>query len=394
MHCCDNRCVEKCKRGHRGKRGVTGATGAGFTGPTGAAGITGITGVTGPTGSTGATGPGITGPTGATGIQGIQGIQGAVGPTGPGITGPTGTAGSQGIQGIQGPIGPTGATGSIGPTGTPGDISVRCFEYLYDPFNAFPLEQYGGLDQFNVQDSSILYLNQIDNNFENVSIYLDALISNPFSSNIPAYIKISSVATPSNFAIFAMGNNSSKTGAVYSLQVGYLSGTTNSFMVNEVVQICFATTGTQGVPGPTGPTGPASVPVLGEIYYENESGNFDRSLQVGIPHFLNPNTILTSSPHFDMPAPGRIRYLGGDSKLCNCTFFLAARLDNMAREFVFSIHKNGIPISKFFHKNNDDFLSIYFHKVVLLENNDYIELHVTSNSPTNFTIQNFSISIF
>ena len=384
MHCCDNRCVEKCKRGHRGKRGITGATGAGFTGPTGAAGNSGGTG------STGATGPGITGPAGPTGIQGIQGV---IGPTGPGITGPTGTTG---IQGIQGPIGPTGATGSIGPTGTPGDISVRCFEYLYDPFNAFPLEQYGGLDQFNVQDSSILYLNQIDNNFENVSIYLDALISNPFSSNIPAYIKISSVATPSNFAIFAMGNNSSKTGAVYSLQVGYLSGTTNAFVINEVVQICFATTGTQGVPGPTGPTGPASIPVLGEIYFEKIGGeiSFDRSLENGVPHFLNPNTILTSSPHFDMPAPGRIRYLGEEAKLCSCTFFLAVRLDNdVSREFIFSIQKNGIPISKFFHKNNDDFLSINFHKVILLEKNDYIELHVTSNSPTNFAIQNFSICI-
>ena len=270
---------------------------------------------------------------------------------------------------------------------------MRCFEYLYDPFNAFPLEQYGGLDQFNVQDSSILYLNETDNNFEDVSPFLDALISNPFSSNIPAYIKISSVATPSNFAIFAMGNNSSKTGAVYSLQVGYLSGTTNSFMVNEVVQICFATTGTQGDPGPTGPTGPASVPVLGEIYYENESGNFDRSLQLGIQHFLNPNTILTSSPHFDMPDPGRICYLG-DTKLCTCAFFLSMMLENeFSKQLIFYIHKNGVPISKFFHKNNSDFLSINFHKVILLENNDYIELHVTSNFPTNFAIQNFSISI-
>lgn len=392
MSCCDNRCKEKCTRGHRGKRGATGATGAGFTGPTGAAGINGSTGVTGPTGSTGATGPGITGPTGATGIQGIQG---AVGPTGPGITGPTGI---QGSQGIQGPIGPTGATGSIGPTGTPGDISVRCFEYLYDPFNAFPLEQYGGLDQFTVQDSSILYLNQIDNNFENVSIYLDALISNPFSSNIPAYIKISSVATPSNFAIFAMGNNSSKTGAVYSLQVGYLSGTTNAFMVNEVVQICFATTGTQGDPGPTGPTGPASVPVLGEIYFERGdflSLNFDRNLENGVPHFLNPSTVLTASPHFDIPESGRIRYLHGDSKLCTCTFFLATRLENaLSREFVFSIRKNGTAISKFFHKNDSDFLSINFHKVIFLVSNDYLELHVTSNSNTRIDIQNFIISIF
>ena len=390
MSCCDNRCKEKCKRGHRGKRGVTGATGAtgmGFTGPTGSFGSTGVTG---PTGSTG---PGITGPTGATGNTGVTGPTGS---TGPGITGPTGTAGIQGLQGLQGQIGPTGPTGSLGPTGTPGDISVRCFEYLYDPFNAFPLEQYGGLDQFNVQDSSILYLNQIDNNFENVSIYLDALISNPFSSNIPAYIKISSVATPSNFAIFAMGNNSTKTGAVYSLQVGYLSGTTNAFMVNEVVQICFATTGTQGDPGPTGPTGPASVPVLGEIYFERAdflSLNFDRNLENGVPHFLNPNTILTSSPHFEMPAAGRICYLG-DTKLCTCAFFLSMMLESeFSIQLIFYIHKNGVPISQFFHKNNSDFLSINFHKVILLENNDYIELHVTSNSPTNFAIQNFSISI-
>ena len=179
------------------------------------------------------------------------------------------------------------------------------------------------------------------------------------------------------------------------MQVGYLSGTATGFLVNEVVQICFATTGTKGDPGdigPTGPTGPSSIPVMGEIYFER--GIEKRSLEAGLSHFLNVSSSLTSSGHFDMSEDGRIRYVGNDSKLCQCTFFVSMKLDvENSREFVFAIYKNGISVSNFFHKNNTDFLSVNFHKLLSLQQNDYLELHVTTNSSTNIDIQNFSITI-
>lgn len=389
MSCCENR-YEKCKRGHRGKRGATGPSGE--IGPTGS-GITGATGVTGPsgsTGSTGATGPGITGPTGITGPQGIQGIQGISGPTGA-----TGNSGPQGIQGEIGPIGPSGPTGNTGPEGPAGDISVRCFEYIYTSVEANPPEQYLGVDQGDLTVNHFLYLNQTDYNFENISDYLDAVINNPFSSNIPAYIKISLVAQPATYVIYAMGDDGIKNNGIYTLPVSYISGTTDSFRVDDILQVCFATTGTKGDQGDTGPTGPPGANFIGEIYFEkNKREIIERKLEVGVPHFLNPLTVLTSSSHFDMPVNGRIRYLAEKARICHCSFFVSLKLElDMRQDFIFHIYKNGFPIANFFHKSNGDFLLINFHKVVSLQANDYLELHVSSNSITKIDIQNYNITI-
>jgi Collagen triple helix repeat (20 copies) len=122
---------------------------AGATGPQGPQGIQGPAGQPGPQGPTGATGaastvPGPQGPTGATGAtgpqgprgpQGIQGFDGAVGSQGPqGIQGPkgetgetglTGATGSQGLQGPPGIQGPKGDTGLQGPQGNPGATGAQ-----------------------------------------------------------------------------------------------------------------------------------------------------------------------------------------------------------------------------------------------------------------------------
>jgi hypothetical protein len=391
MSCCEHKNV-KCKRGHRGK--------AGNSGPTGPQGIQGIQGNTGPQGNTGLQGiQGIQGEKGLQGIQGIQGIQGEKGIQG--IQGIQGEKGLQGATGPQGNIGPQGIQGNQGPTGPAGDISVRCFQYIYAPYFDNPPEQYAGFDQFNIQDSTFLYLNQYDNNFDNISIYLDALINNPFSSNIPAYIKVSLVASPNSYAIFAMGNNSTKNNGVYWLQVGYLSGTANSFHVDDILQICFATTGIKGDQGPTGPTGPTgirgdqgapgiAVNILGEIYFEKKDNSKTlRTLESNIPHFVDPNTVLTSSSHFDMPENSRIRFLG-ERRLCKISIFLKFKVENnISQEFLFEIRKNGISAAKFY----SDILTCSFNKLLVLETKDYLELHVTSTDCTNIDIQHFSIIV-
>jgi hypothetical protein len=195
--------------GNNGINGVTGATGSqgvtGATGSTGATGATGSQGVTGATGSTGATGAtgsqgiqgntGATGATGATGSQGIQGNTGATGATGSqgvtgatGSTGATGATGSQGVTGATGSTGATGATGSqgiqgnTGATGAQGEPgqSSNYYSYKVHTTTQTPPTGNGEIRYNNATQTSstILYLDHLDNNGDDIDIFLSLLKQN------------------------------------------------------------------------------------------------------------------------------------------------------------------------------------------------------------------------
>ena len=118
---------------HAGATGPQGPVGpVGPQGPQGVKGDKGdkgdastVPGPQGPQGVPGPTGPG--GPQGTQGLPGPQGVQGPAGPVGPkGDTGPASTVpGPVGPQGDQGVIGPQGATGATGAQGPKGDTGAK-----------------------------------------------------------------------------------------------------------------------------------------------------------------------------------------------------------------------------------------------------------------------------
>jgi len=248
--------------GPTGFTGTTGATGVSVTTTvvdnngdlivTFSSGETANTGhVLGPTGPTGQTGS--TGPTGQTGSTGPTGQTGSTGSTGP--TGQTGSTGSTGSTGPTGQTGSTGSTGSTGATGSDGNLSAECFDYgfLTVTTASDPGVGFVNLDNTNVQDAKMLYINKIDGNNDDITSFINTIAAG--TSTIPGHVKLNSKSDPSNFVFYAINSIIDNTGWC-SLTTSYISGDTGPIFSNiENIVVCFARTGDKGDKGVTGPTG-------------------------------------------------------------------------------------------------------------------------------------------
>ena len=129
-------------------------------------------------GNTGSTGPqGNTGATGNTGGTGPQGIQGTTGNTGG--TGPQGNTGNTGPTGPQGNTGNNGNTGATGADGQPGQSS-NYYNYKVHTTTQTPPTGNGEIRYNNATQTSstILYLDHLDNNGDDIDIFLSLLQQN------------------------------------------------------------------------------------------------------------------------------------------------------------------------------------------------------------------------
>ena len=233
-------------------RGVQGFTGA--QGTQGAQGARGDEGIQGSRGFRGFQGPqGIQGDTGIQGVQGIQGLQGTQGIQGnqgtTGIQGDVGIQGTQGVQGIQGNQGTTGIQGDVGIQGTTGSYGGLSFEYAFDVLTAAADP---GLKNLRFNNAAVA---------STTSIYLDAF-AGPSDTDISAiwnaldastnpikgYIKLTSVADISVFAVFQVTEVTDNTGW-FTLAVTYVNSN-GAFALSDDLIVSLVESGAQGVQGP------------------------------------------------------------------------------------------------------------------------------------------------
>ena len=204
-------------------------------------------------------------PSGEKGSQGIQGTTGIQGTQG--VLGFQGTQGVQGIQGIQGAIGIQGAQGVAGSFGG------ASFEYDFTP-DTSPTGPASGLFKFNntnITTATILRLSATDTTGTNIAAFLATVATN--TSTIKAYVKLISIADPSEFVIYGI-TASTQVSTYFNMTLTYLSKSTNmdsTYLTNNTDTIVsFAESGdagSQGVQGIQGVQG-----VQGVLGFQGTTG--------------------------------------------------------------------------------------------------------------------------
>ena len=184
------------------------------------------------------------------GQRGAQGIQGTVGLQG--------DLGVQGVQGIQGPQSIQGIQGFIGVQGEAGSYGGSSFEYDFSP-DVTPTGPAAGLFKFNnanIQSATILRLSETETYGNDIGAFLATLDDN--TSTIKAYIKLTSVANPAEFAMYGM-TALTDAGSYVNMSVTHLASSANmdaTYLTNNTdTVISFTSSGDAGVQGPQGVQG-------------------------------------------------------------------------------------------------------------------------------------------
>ena len=181
---------------------------------------------------------------GTQGIQGVQGVQGT--------QGIQGVQGTQGIQGIQGVQGVQGTQGTQGVQGTEGNFGGAAFDYTFDSstVDADPGQGKLRLNQTTVTAASYLYIHHDDDNFVDVSSYLDTIDDS--TSNIKGHFTIAEKGNTSYFGLFSIVGLHTSYTDYFAVPISYTSGITTSFNNNLDTIITFARTGDKGDTGAQG----------------------------------------------------------------------------------------------------------------------------------------------
>jgi len=184
---------------------------------------------------------------GTQGIQGVQGVQGT--------QGIQGVQGTQGIQGIQGVQGVQGTEGTQGVQGTEGNFGGAAFDYTFDSstVDADPGQGKLRLNQTTVTAASYLYIHHDDDNFVDVSSYLDTIDDS--TSNIKGHFTIAEKGNTSYFGLFSIVGLHTSYTDYFAVPISYTSGITTSFNNNLDTIITFARTGDKGDTGSQGTQG-------------------------------------------------------------------------------------------------------------------------------------------
>ena len=208
-------------------------------------------------------------PAGLTGTQGMQGT-----------TGIQGDIGFQGIQGDQGVQGIQGVQGNQGAQGVAGAFGGASFEYDYTP-DATPTGPAAGVLKFNNADISaatVLRINEVDANGNDIEAFLRTIDDS--SSATKAYIKLISIADPTEFALYAL-TGSAEPGAYFNLNVTWISSSTNmdaTYLTSNVdVIVTFARTGDSGIQGLQGMQG--TLGIQGDLGIQGSDGAGSQGIQ-------------------------------------------------------------------------------------------------------------------
>jgi len=162
-----------------------------------------------------------------------------------------------GNTGPTGPYGPTGSTGSTGVTGPPGNISARCFIYKFDALtsNVDPTPGFFKLNNTSVNVASQMFVDQLDMMGDDISIFIDTILSNPNPSSIRGHVNVTLSSDPMKNVMYAITGGVDNLGW-YGLNISYVSGEVGQVFLNgEVMTLCFAVTGDKGDKGDKGDTG-------------------------------------------------------------------------------------------------------------------------------------------
>ena len=186
-------------------------------------------------------------PQGEKGTQGIQGTTGIQGVQG--LLGFQGTQGVQGVQGVQGTIGIQGAQG------TAGSFGGASFEYDFTP-DVTPTGPASGRFKFNntnITTATVLRLSSTDTTGTNIAAFLATIANN--TSAIKAYVKLISIADPSEFVIYGI-TASAQVSTYFNMTLTYLSKSANMdaayLTSNTDTIISFAESGDTGIQGVQG----------------------------------------------------------------------------------------------------------------------------------------------
>jgi hypothetical protein len=183
-------------------------------------------------------------PQGEKGSQGVQGVQG--------VQGLQGSRGLQGIQGEQGLQGVQGDTGIQGAQGTAGSFGGASFEYDFTPdvTPTGPASARFKFNNTNITTATILRISSTDTTGTDISAFLATIANN--SSAIKAYVKLISIADPSEFAIYGI-TASTQVSTYFNMTITYLSksaGMDATYLTNNTDTIVsFAESGDAGVQG-------------------------------------------------------------------------------------------------------------------------------------------------
>jgi len=139
---------------------------------------------------------------------------------------------------------------------------------------------------------------------------------------------------------------------------------------------------------------------MGELSYFNTTGTAIAIATVsdGSTNMVlcNPTCTLENHRLFDMPANGRLRYIGGHCKMFHVASTISFAAEEANDVFVIGLAKNGtvLPTSKCLTKilNANDTASTALHVMVELCKDDYLELYVGNITDAgDFTLKTFNV---
>jgi len=166
-------------------------------------------------------------------------------------------------------------------------------------------------------------------------------------------------------------------------------------------------TGDVGVCGATGapPDTPTHVvSMVGEIWFEARNGveEFNITgapLTVPLEGQLPTNFTTTHPGMFDMPSPGRLRYLGTTTVMCKIMYASSLRQTTGTNiPFEFQMRRNGLEVpgatTKLSLGANDEYSTYGYHKLTELTYGDYVSLFVVNLAPdSGLGVFNLNITI-
>lgn len=340
------------------------------------------------------------GPTGPTGPQGVQGITGPTGPTGPqGIQGVTGPTGPQGIQGVTGPTGPT-----YGPY--KGFVSVQDTSdypivpnYIYGVNNAsvsIIINTFAYGDRFQIINTN--------NGSQSIFNWPIGVSVNGFAGSALANCSYSWIEliciNPNTFVTYEGGQgwyiNSNVLYPLWDTLGGLGDISYTSLTNNDILRYNSTSTKWENKKLPS------CVP-MGEIAFCNIVTPYSLTLTTQNTYYLiAPVTVLDSnnsefvSNKFDMPSNGRLRYIGASTEKFHCAFSFCSAAATAGNNYRSAVYKNGIVDNTFFnidYNTNNTYVSVAFHKVFELAQNDYLELFITDLSSNNKVLNFINVNL-
>lgn len=143
---------------------------------------------------------------------------------------------------------------------------------------------------------------------------------------------------------------------------------------------------------------------VGELYYANATGIATVGLNnVGgvsitgtVPSTLETTSNSMSSPYFDQPVTGRLRFIGTGTHKFHCAYSLSASVPTSNQNLSFWLNQDGVTLPKsvyyFTNASGGNNFTVAAHVVVQMTPNSYIELYAfNATGSSQLTLKNVNL---